>query len=149
MCGLHLQQSTALHSELHVPLGPLTPSGPPSLDGPNFPLVPHSHSRVHCGGLEASTPGDPLCVRCCPPGRFKVSEHYTHLRLRTSPPCLTRAIQTSLRMAANDILRDANWGCPELTAITMTQLCLCSHHDLQNLLSGIKHKMNQGLFPPC
>lgn len=28
----------------------------------------------------------------------------------------------------------------------MIELCFCSHHDLENLLSGIKHKI--GLLPP-
>lgn len=88
----------------------------PNSQGPPIPRWPQFYSRVSYSLLNASWrirglhPRDPLHVWCCPPGRFKVSEQYTHLRFRTSTPCLTRAIQTSLCMATGDILRDANWG---------------------------------------
>lgn len=136
------------------------PSGPLAIQFslcPNLTLVSHIHSRICCGGLEASTPlGSTGCL-VLPTRKVQSLRTYRHLRLLTGTPCLIRVIQNSLFMAINDILRNSNSGflwsipqsissCPELMVVKNDVALLVLI--LGNLLLGIKYKMNQGLIPP-
>lgn len=131
------QHSIALHSGLHVP---------PISSLPQF-YSSVSHSLLNPLWRLRGIPLRIHGVLVLPTRKVQSLRAYKHLRLLTGTPCLTRVIQTSLFRAISDILRDANSGFmehstehlspphPELMIITTAWLCLCSHHNLENLLS--------------
>lgn len=131
------QHSIALHSGLHVP---------PISSLPQF-YSSVSHSLLNPLWRLRGIPFRIHGVLVLPTRKVQSLRAYKHLRLLTGTPCRTRVIQTSLFRAISDILRDANSDFmehstghlspphPELMIITIAWLCLCSHHNLENLLS--------------
>lgn len=71
---------------------------PPQPLRPQFSLGSHPHPR---GEFISRVSVSRTCPRCCPPGRFKVSEHTDVLAL-CRHTLSTRVIQTSLCAAINE-----------------------------------------------
>lgn len=114
---------------------------------------------MHRGGLEASIPGT-HCMFGAAHQEGSRSQNSIHIsgfgQAHPVSPEQFKPVSVWPQVTFSGMLTGALQSIlqsdpahPELMAMTMTQPCLCSHHDLQILLFGITHKMTQGLCLPC